>query len=510
MASLDPVFGIVIHRIDDEVRPPIFGDLSTVGLAGPAKDADPLIFPLNVPVKFFSNESKYVLALGASGFLQDAVRGVNDQLGELQRAAEIVVVRTAEGTNADATLKAQETMANIMGNSSLGTGIFAFIAASELVGSTPRLLSAPGYTSQLATGVDALTATTMGVGYVPNKTYTLTFTGGGSGAVQATGHAVANDAGEIRTSGLVIDTPGQWYTATPTVAVNAAGDSPTTPAVVTATTATLANPVCASFPTVCRMLLAHAVVESAGTSQASDEAWRETLNSDRLIPISGGCKVIDAVTGFVVTKPFAPRVVGIGVRRDFEKGAPFHSWANQPVNGIVGPSRSLKFDILTGTNEGQALLEANIGILVRGEIGSDFAISSGGYEFIGTDNAGDDPLWQFYNVTRGRDFIHIMMVRSLRIYLGRQNITRQTIQAVLNTMTDGLTDLYADGHILGFRVGFKSAQNSASEIRLGHLTVNFRAEEPPVLRKITIDSGRYRPAIDAMVAALEAQLNSSV
>ena len=35
----------------------------------------------------------------------------------------------------------------------------------------------------------------------------------------------------------------------------------------------------------------------------------------------------------------------------------------------------------------------------------------------------------------------------------------------------------------------------------------FRAEEPPVLRKITLDSARYRPAIDAMVAALEQQLN---
>ena len=103
-----------------------------------------------------------------------------------------------------------------------------------------------------------------------------------------------------------------------------------------------------------------------------------------------------------------------------------------------------------------------------------------------------------------------MMIRSLRVYLGRFNITRPTIQAILNTMTSGLIDLQADQHILGFRVNFAGSKNSASEIRLGHLTVNFLAEEPPVLRRITIDSGRYAPAIDAMVSALEAQLNMFV
>lgn len=504
---LDPVFGIIIHRLDDESRPPIRADLSTAGLVGPAPNADPLVFPLDTPVKFYSNDTTTVTALGAGGFLQDAVRGINDQLGELQRAGEIVLVRTAEGVNANSVLKQQETIANIMGNSSLGTGMFAFLLAPELVSVTPRLLSAPGYTSQLATGVDHLTATTPGAGYVPNKTYTLTFSGGGTGVVQATGHAVANDTGQILTSGLVIDTPGQWYTAAPTVALNAGGDTPTTPAVITAVNATLANPVCASLPTVCRQMLAHAVVESAGTSQASDETWRETLSSDRLIPVSGGVKVIDPVTGFVVTKPAAPRVIGVGIRRDYETGAPFHSFANQALFGIVGPGRSMGFDITTGTNEGQALLEDNVGIVVRGEIGSDFAIASGGYIFIGTDNAGENELWRFYNVTRGRDFIHLMMIRSLRGYLGQQNITRQTIQAVLNTMTDGLIDLQADGHILGHRIAFRAASNNASEIRLGHLTVRFLAEEPPVLRRITVESGRYRPAIDAMVAALESQLN---
>lgn len=118
-------------------------------------------------------------------------------------------------------------------------------------------------------------------------------------------------------------------------------------------------------------------------------------------------------------------------------------------------------------------------------------------------------MWRFYNVMRGRDYIHLGLIRSLRFFLGRYNITGHTIMAILQTMKFFLRDLYADGHILGYKVQFRVESNSAEKIRLGHLTVGFKAEEPPPLRLIIIESQRYRDAIDAMVADVAAQLNLS-
>ena len=138
---------------------------------------------------------------------------------------------------------------------------------------------------------------------------------------------------------------------------------------------------------------------------------------------------------------------------------------------------------------------------------SDFAIASGGFVLISTDNVGEDPLWQMYNVMRGRDYIHLGMLRALRFFLGRFNIIGHTVQAILNTMEFFLRDLEADQHILGYDVNFRTEGNSPEQIRLGHLTVGFRAEEPPVLKHITIESSRYREAIDAMVSDLATQLN---
>jgi phage tail sheath protein FI len=195
------------------------------------------------------------------------------------------------------------------------------------------------------------------------------------------------------------------------------------------------------------------------------------------------------------------------VRRDFEKnGKPFHSWANEPVQGIVGPNRSIDFSLTDGATKGQEILAANGGIILRGQTGIESAIASGGFVYVGTDTLAEDDLWRFYNVKRGRDYIHLMFLRTLRYYLGRFNLTGPTIEASMQTMEFALRDLKADNYILGYKVGFAKDQNSPEQLRLGKFTVRFAAEEPPVLRRLVLQSARYRPALDALLDDLLTQL----
>lgn len=266
----------------------------------------------------------------------------------------------------------------------------------------------------------------------------------------------------------------------------------------------LANPVCAALPAILSQLLAHAVVSVDASTEAKAIDARETLASSRIIPIASGVKV--QVGTSVVTMDAAPAVIGVAVRRDFEKGGlPFWSWANQPIQGIVGLERNIAFSITDGANEGQTLLAANLGIIVRGQMGVEASLTSSGFVFIGTDNAGTDALWQFYNVTRGRDFIHLKVLASVKQYLGRFNINRQTVEAILNTIRLALDDLQAEGAILGHRVSFRESDNTPEDLRAGQITVLFEAEEAPVLRKITVRSARFRPALEALISELAAQ-----
>jgi len=581
----DPTFGISIRRVDEGARPVMAADLSTIGIIGPAPLADPAAFPLNTPVFLNSNDNKTTKKLGEAGYLSDAVRGVNDQLGETQFAARIVIVRTAEGTDPDPAIKLQKTISNIAGDSLNGTGMWAFLKSSSKLGFTPRILTAPGYTSQMANGVGAIQRTAPGAGYVPDHLYPVEFSGGGENAVQAEGHAYGASDGTL--GAIELDLPGAWYTTPPTITAPPPGNEVTAATVAfgglgyqvgeqlmlpnnvilqiatvgtnfevltvtvlnkgflvgtevpgdlpvavisttgsgtgaefdltweeTGTVATYtadlvigANPVVAGATAICNQLMGHMIVESAGSSMQNDIDWRETMQSQRLIPLSGGCRVMDPATSYILIRPLAPRMAGVMVRRDHETGAPFHSAANQPIQGIISPNREIGFNLTDSANEAQELLAFNIGVLIRGEVGDDFAIASGGFVLISTDNAGEDPIWQMYNVMRGRDFIHLGLLRSLRFFLGRYNIIGHTVQAILNTMRFFLRDLHADQHILGYSVNFRTEGNTPEQIRLGKLTVGFKAEEPPVLKHITIESSRYREAIDAMVGDLASQLN---
>ncbi len=485
----DPTFGISIQRLDNEPRPAIASDMAVIGLVGTAPDANTATYPANDPVLIYSDDADAVAALGLTGTLPAQIDLIHEQLGEFQASAKIVIVRVAAGNDDDATLT------NLVGSSSLKTGVHALRLAGSKLGVVPRLIGVPAYTHQQKSGVALGAITNAGSGGA-NGTFALAFSGGtGSGA-----------AGTFTVAGggvtdITITNPGA-YTVLPTLSF--AASSGLTSAAATLTLEKLANPVVVELSSLCEALIAHAVVTGPHSTEQAYIDWRETISSARLIPVETWVKVGVSAT---VTDSVGS-VLGIAVRRDHEKGGrPFHSWANQAIQGIVGPNRYLDFSLTDGATEGQTILANNGGVILRGEAGVETAIASGGFVFVGTDNAGEDDLWRFYNVTRGRDYIHLMFLRTLRFYLGRFNINGQTIEAIRNTMVSALRDLQAEGDILGYQVLFERDQNSPEQLRLGRFKINFKAEEAPVLRYLGVRSSRYRPALDTLLDNLIAQLD---
>ena len=399
-----PTFGLTITQVDNEPRPAVAADLSTIGLVVTAPGADAAKYPLTTPVLINSADDTAVDALGITGTVQHQMDLINAQLSGFSASARVVIVRVDEGVDDDA------TMVNLI------EGINALEDAESLLGVAPRLIGVPGYTHQQ-------------------------------------------------------DTPAS------------------------------ANPVVAALPGTLEKLVGHAVITGPHDSLQGYTDWRETFSSKRLIPVETWVKV--GVNPDTVDSVGA--VLGMIVARDNENnGRPFKSAANRPMQGIVDVNRPIPFSTTDGNTEGQQILALNGGIIVRGEAGSVTSLGTGGFTFVGTDTAGEDDLWRFYNVTRGRDYIHLMFLRTLRFYLGRFNLTGQTIEAILNTMKIALRDLEADQDILGFQVGFDADKNLPEDLRMGRFTVNFKAEEPPVLRQLGIESYRYRPALDALLEEIQA------
>lgn len=270
------------------------------------------------------------------------------------------------------------------------------------------------------------------------------------------------------------------------------------------------NPVIAALQTALPKILAIAPVDVDDTSKANAISARNTMNSERLMPIGVAARVFEGSS--IVTRSMAARVAGLIIRTDNEhSGKPFEPFANRPLYGLAGISRKVPFSLLDGSTEGQQLLEANVAIVAEGEVGLDGSIADGGFSFIGTDNATTGDLWRQMHQVRGADYIVVKIMRITRQFLGSKKITADMAEAWINSIAFMLRDHKADDDILGYTPRhemFKASKNSPEDIRLGTLKLDIGIEPAPVFKRADHEIQRYRPALEGLVGDIVARLNA--
>jgi hypothetical protein len=469
-------------------------DFSVIGalVTAPAKDAS-----LSFDTLYLRNsdDKAFYDLLGATGTARNTMDHIARQIGEMDRSARIVfnIIQTGADDKV--------TIANMVGSAASGTGVHKFKEAGQRLGVIPRLIIAPGYTSQFTKGgVTGVTITSGGSGYAAAPT--VTFSAPASGTT-ATGTATIT-SGAV--TSVTITDPGSGYTSAPTVTFSAPTTGTT--AAGTAAIGNLANALCAEMPTVLDSLLATACIGGPSTSKQDAIDWRETLASKRLIPTDTAVLVADSA-GNPVQKPNDAFIAGLINRVDeLHGGLPFHTAASRGVYGIMGPARYTAFSLTDGDGEAQQLLHNDIGVIIRGEAGDDFAIAEGGFLYLGVGTCSNDPLWQFYNQVRGRDWIHLTLLRTLRAILGKHNLTNRTVKVYVNTIRKILSRLAAEERIhKDFKVELIPSLNTPDDLRTGKLTVSLAVEEPAPFILGEFKSRRYEYALTAFVEDLAAQLN---
>lgn len=266
------------------------------------------------------------------------------------------------------------------------------------------------------------------------------------------------------------------------------------------------GPVAAALHAACERLLAVAVLDVDDTSAANAIDARETLNSERIMPVGIAARLYEGAN--LVTRPMGPRVIGLFQRVDAENGGkPFEPIANRAIYGIAGLSRQIPFSLLDGSTEGQQMLESEVSIVATGESGVDGAVADGGFVFIGTDNTTTGDLWKQIHQVRGADYLTVKVMEITRQYLGKK-ITANRAEAWLNSLKFMLRDHKADEDILGYKVDFRADKNSPEEIRLGHLTVNLGIEPAPAFKLARHEVRRYRDAVLGLVDDIIARLST--
>ena len=132
--------GIELIESDTGTTPVRVVQSSVIGIVGTAPKADPVKFPLDTPV-LVAGSLREAAELGTDGTLPSAMDAIFDQVG-----AMVVVIRVDAG-NSDS-----DAIANVIGgvdaNTGMYKGVHAFKAAKSIAKAEPRILIAPGFTSQ--------------------------------------------------------------------------------------------------------------------------------------------------------------------------------------------------------------------------------------------------------------------------------------------------------------------------------------------------------------------------
>lgn len=143
--------GVRVVELDIGSRPIKTVESAVIGIVGTAPQADADAFPLNKPVLVIGDR-KHAKLLGELGTLPQAIDAILDQTTPF-----IVVVRVAEDADA-ATQKA-----NIIGGVDTATGAYtgiqAFKGAKAITGVEPRILIAPGFSSDVAVAGELIAMT---------------------------------------------------------------------------------------------------------------------------------------------------------------------------------------------------------------------------------------------------------------------------------------------------------------------------------------------------------------
>lgn len=466
--TLQYLHGIETTEIADGIRPIQTVKSAVIGLIGTAPDAVAADFPLNTPVRV--SGPRMAARLGAAGTLKDAIDGIYDQGG-----ATVVVVRVEEGADINATLS------NVIGDATLKTGVHAFRVAQSEVKVTPRILIAPGFTSQRPQGVQTITVDASGTGYTAA---TVTVVDGGG--VGATAEAVI--AGGAITAIRVLRS-GTGYTGTPTVTI--AGDG--TGAAASATVGAVANPVVAELAGIAQRMRAVVFADGPNSTDAAAITWREDWGSDRIIPIDPHVMVWDTEADMAVARPASPRVAGLQARLDVERGFWWPA-SNHVLNGVVGAARPIDFALSDPDSTANYLNEHEVVTIVHRD----------GYRPWGMRSTATDPQWAFYSVRRTADMIYESVEMALLWAMDRP-FSPQSILDIQDSVNAYIRQLIARGGLLGGRAWLDPELNQPADLMAGKLTIDYDLEPPAPLERLQFrthrNAGYYQELVDQVVSA---------
>lgn len=229
--------------------------------------------------------------------------------------------------------------------------------------------------------------------------------------------------------------------------------------------------VTAELAIVAKSLNGFAYARSIGDNIATANTYREEFSARELMLIWPDFK---PTVGTFVGQAVA---AALGTRARIDEQTGWHkSLSNVAVNGVVGLTKDVYFDLQSDETDAGVLNAADVTTLVR----------MNGYRFWGNRTCSDEPLFAFECVVRTAQAIKDECAAGLARAVDKP-LTPQTARDIIETINARLRALTRAGKLIGGEAYFDASKNPKEELNAGRLRIPFKYTAVAPLEGLTIE-----------------------
>ncbi|WP_103730656.1 phage tail sheath subtilisin-like domain-containing protein [Novosphingobium sp. HII-3] len=247
---------------------------------------------------------------------------------------------------------------------------------------------------------------------------------------------------------------------------------------------------------VAKKLRGFAYARALGDTVTAATAYRANFDQRELMLLMPDFLAWDTATNAAVPSYAAAHAMGLRALIDEQTG-PHKTLSNVTVNGVLGLTKDIRWDIEDQSSEAGVLNASEVTALVR---------TDSGYRFWGNRTTAEaESQFVFESTTRVAQLLADTVVSGM-LWAMDKPLTPSLAKDIIETINGLFRQLKAAGVILGAKAWYDEANNDVSALKAGKLRIDYDYTVPPPLE----DLGFNQRITDTYFADFSAQLAQDV
>lgn len=220
-------------------------------------------------------------------------------------------------------------------------------------------------------------------------------------------------------------------------------------------------------------LRAMAYVQGYGADDVSEAlAYAESFGARETMVIWPDFKAWNTTTNAATNVPAVAYALGLRARIDVEQG--WHkTLSNVPLNGPVGISKDVHFDLQSSETDANILNEGNVTTLINYQ----------GYRFWGSRTCSTDELFRFESATRTAQVLADTVAEGHFAFIDKP-LHPSLVKDIIEGINAKFRELKALGYILDGSAWFDAEVNTTEALKAGKLVIDYDYTPVPPLEDL--------------------------